>query len=1021
MSFLPRFEFHRSGIALVPEPAEEGTAVWIAEVPEASGSLRHCTCETSRKRTCPHLHELSEGIRAFQNRFGGRSWDETFRDTLWYRLAALLVEDDGRPFSAVHPAQMETDDGTVLRLLDDRGHELVRVFDASPARLRLLERLGGAPEEGPWRERWAVLDRLARFQLTAQERVLEAAEMKSRRQRTEESFWYRLAYHCARELDGERVSFHPAIDHDSGAFTLTCRRGEDRPVLRFTLPRPAVQRVLGLLTSAFPEQEDLSIHPVPLKTLFRVTEATEIEGEEEDKPGGDDGEKDDEGENGENNLDVRPVLVALQENGEERYIERDDFEKFRYGRLVYLPELGVLAELEAPGRERKFRAPRRLQLSRSQVAGFLDDHREEVAEGDVVFEGGLAGVRIFRQADSVELGADDLAEAETRSWYWLAVRYRFGDDRVPLTDLLEARRQGLPFYEVPGGWVDLSSPELRAAERVFEGREAGSDGDDGRLRVSIAELLRLGATTEIPVRIAGARDGASDASDVEASVREAEASRHRAELLERLLTLQPATPFESETALRSALRPYQLHGVEWLRFLAENGLSGLLCDDMGLGKTHQAMALMVSLRQQDGVDEPFLVVCPTTVLSHWQGKIRDHAPGLRAVLHHGPDRGIAESLEAGDVLLTSYGVLRNDIEELAEVELGLVVFDEIQNLKNRATRSWEAASRLDARVRLGLTGTPIENSLSELKALFDLVLPGYLGADEQFEERYGEVEAPGADAEQHESLQGLRRTVAPFILRRTKAAVLDELPDKFEDLRFAVLSDDQVTLYRRLVGEKGSELASTIRAGTEPVPYMHIFALLNRLKQVCDHPALALGDLERADELGSGKWDLFCELLTEALGNGQKVVVFTQYLGMITLMERLLDRLEVGYSVLTGSSTKRGEIVDRFNRDPDCRVFLGSLKAGGTGIDLVGGSVVVHYDRWWNAAREDQATDRVYRMGQKRAVQVFKLITEGTLEEKIHAIIERKRRLAASVVQEDSPRLAKIFSREELLELLQPV
>jgi len=1001
MCFLPRFEFHRSGIGLVPEPGEGGTAVWLAQVPEASGSLRHCTCETSRERTCSHLLELTEGIRAFQQRFDKRSWEEAFRETIWYRLAALLVEDDCRPFSMARSSPMESEDGTLLRLLDDHGQELMRVFDTSPARLRLLERLGETSADGPWRNRSAVLARLARFQLTSQERVLEAAGMKSRRQRMEESFWYRLAYHCARELAGDRVSFHPAVEQGTGAFTLTCRGSADRSLLRFTLPRPAVQRVLALLSSYFPSQRDLSIHPVPLKTLFRVTEATEIEGEK-------------------TALDVRPVLVALQEDGEERYFERDDFERFRYGRLVYLSELGVLAELEVPGRERKFRAPRRLRLSLSQVPGFLDDHREEVVEGTVIFEEGLAGVRVFRQADSVELGADDLAEAEARSWYWLSVRYSYGDNRVPLTDLLDARREGLPFYEVPGGWVDLGSPELRAAERVFEGRELAGTEDDGRLRVSIAELLRLGATSEIPVRIAGAPSG-RETAEANAVVDEASASRHRARLLERLLTLQPAAPFESRKDLTSALRPYQLHGVEWLRFLVENGLSGLLCDDMGLGKTHQAMALMVSLRRQDGVDEPFLVVCPTTVLSHWQGKIRDHAPGLRAVLHHGSARGVEDSLEAGDVLLTSYGVLRNDIEELSEVGFGLVVLDEIQNLKNRATQSWEAASRLNTRIRIGLTGTPIENSLSELKALFDLLLPGYLGSDEQFEQRYCDVEAPGTDATRREPLDGLRRTVSPFILRRTKAAVLDELPDKFEDLRFAVLSDDQVVLYRRLLGEQGNDLASAVRSGSEPVPYMHIFALLNRLKQICDHPALALGDLDRADELQSGKWDLFCEILGEALENRQKVVVFSQYLGMIELMKRLLDHLGVGYSVLTGSSTNRGEIVDRFNGDPDCRVFLGSLKAGGTGIDLVGGSVVVHYDRWWNAAREDQATDRVYRIGQKRAVQVFKLVTEGTLEEKIHAIIERKRRLAASVVKEDSPRLAKIFTREELLELLQPV
>ena len=209
-----------------------------------------------------------------------------------------------------------------------------------------------------------------------------------------------------------------------------------------------------------------------------------------------------------------------------------------------------------------------------------------------------------------------------------------------------------------------------------------------------------------------------------------------------------------------------------------------------------------------------------------------------------------------------------------------------------------------------------------------------------------------------------------------------------------------------------------LRKDKDPLPYIHIFALLNLLKQICDHPALALGNLDNYTQHTSGKWDLFEELLEESLQSGQKVVVFTQYLGMITMMERHLEQLGVQSVTLTGASRKRGEIVNRFNQDPDCRVFLGSLKAGGTGIDLVGGSVVIHYDRWWNAAREDQATDRLYRIGQKRVVQVFKLVTEDTLEERIAAIIDRKRRLMSSVVQADDPKLAKIFTREELIELL---
>jgi SNF2 family DNA or RNA helicase len=413
------------------------------------------------------------------------------------------------------------------------------------------------------------------------------------------------------------------------------------------------------------------------------------------------------------------------------------------------------------------------------------------------------------------------------------------------------------------------------------------------------------------------------------------------------------------------------------------------------------------------------VVCPTSVLPHWRDQIKRHAPGLRPVIHHGAQRrpltGLRAGLRAGDVLVTSYGVLRRDAEELSAIPFSVAVFDEIQQVKNRQTRSWQAVSHLVADIRLGLTGTPVENSLTDIKALFDLVLPDYLGSDTEFEQRY----IRDREADEEERRQELRRILSPFILRRLKSSVLNELPEKFEDLRTCALSDDQVKLYRDALGGRGAELARQIEeAGDRPLPYIHIFALLSLLKQICGHPALALGCLDRADEYASGKWDLFREVLGEALESGQKVVVFSQFLGMIELMERHLQGLGVGYAVLTGSTVDRGGAVDRFNHDPDCRVFLGSLKAGGTGIDLIGGSVVIHYDRWWNAAREDQATDRVHRIGQKRAVHVLKLIAEGTLEEKISALIDRKRRLMDSVIQEDDPRLAKIFTRDELLEML---
>ena len=261
--------------------------------------------------------------------------------------------------------------------------------------------------------------------------------------------------------------------------------------------------------------------------------------------------------------------------------------------------------------------------------------------------------------------------------------------------------------------------------------------------------------------------------------------------------------------------------------------------------------------------------------------------------------------------------------------------------------------------------------------------------------------------------------IAPFTLRRTKDNVLNELPAKIEDLRTCRLSEEQVKLYREAISSRGKELRQTLNNKKGKIPYMHIFALLNLLKQVCNHPALALGSPEKYKDFASGKWELFTEILRESLDSGQKVVVYSQYLGIIRMIELYLAEQDIKHVTLTGSSRRRGEIINRFNQDMDCRVYVGSLKAGGIGIDLAAASVVIHYDRWWNAAKEDQATDRVHRIGQMSVVQVFKFVTSGTLEEKIAAIIEKKRNLLKNIVKEDDPNLLKTFSRDDLLKLLE--
>ncbi|RMH19409.1 MAG: DEAD/DEAH box helicase [Acidobacteria bacterium] len=975
----PQLELHRHGAALVPPPEEEPPSAAILFTHSCGRRpLRSCTCKASRGKTCGHLLALSQAYGELERALGRRSWPALFEASLWHRLGRSLFEGDGRSWQEVRVSGAGRDGaGTVLVTAPDGGI-LVRYLDDSPARVRFVERLGRAP--AGFVDRGRLLARLALFQATPEERHLADLGMKSKRQTWEESFWYRLAYHCLRE-HGAGGTFHPAIDRRSGDFTLTFRArppgaaGDgERPILQLTLPRPRVKAVLRLLARAFPEQDDLAIHPLPLKSIFRISASTELD-----------------------RIEVRPVIRALQASGEERFFAREDLERFRYGELVYVPELELLAELERPGKERKFRAPRRMRLAKSQVPSFLVEHAAELADGTLVLDETLRGLEIFRSVDRLQI----VPEMLDRSWYYLSVRYGVGERTISLASVLQALADGLPYLETEAGWIDLKAPVFAGLAELTGGGRGEAPAIDGeRVRLSPRQLLALQTSAGAPVEIGG------------------EAAQKA--LLERLLALQPASPYEAPAGLVSSLRPYQVLGVDWLRFLWQNRLGGLLCDDMGLGKTHQAMALMLCLREQEGIDAPFLVICPTSVLAHWHKKLREHAPGLRPAIHHGPQRDLEASLDGAGVVITSYGVLRRDVETLAAVPFALVVYDEIQHLKNPGTQAYRAAQRLRAEVKLGLTGTPIENRVEDVKSLFDLVLPGYLGPDERFADRFAGAEGEGAEADERRA--ELRRRLAPFVLRRLKTAVLDELPEKIEDLYTCTLSDEQVKLYREAIATRGAELRARLETDDgRPLPYIHVFALLNLLKQICDHPALALRDLDRAERYASGKWELYQELLGEALGSGQKVVVFSQYLGMITLMQRHLEALGVGYAVLTGASTGRGAIVERFNHDPRCRVFLGSLKAGGTGIDLIGGSVVIHYDRWWNAAREDQATDRVYRIGQKRAVQVMKLVTEGTLEEKIAAIIERKRRLMDGVVEADDPRLAKVFSRDQLLDLLAPL
>jgi superfamily II DNA or RNA helicase len=968
-SDLNQVEFHRHGLALVPDPADRKPGVtFFLKGNGNEPDLRICSCSISKRETCSHILKLVKLYRALQKEFEGRSPQDTFRSSIWYRMGTILADGCRETMGSVHLQFVNLESGRTLRVLGSDGKEMLFYLSKSSDAIRFLERLGQVPKENAVPHRGALLEELARMTLSHAEHIMGDSGVKTIRRVLEESFWYRLAYHGFREFGDKGVNFHPSIEEACGAFTVTCKRFGDDPIFRMVIPRGKVKSLLVAFKEFLPNQHGLSIHPIPLKSIFKISINTELD------------------------LEVRPIIQVLQEGGEAKFFDREDLERFRYGDLIYIKELGILAELEPPGEiPRKFAAPVRMVLKKSQVPSFLQEFGDELQDGPHIIDASVKSLKVYKQFDRVEIAPGAL----DRDWCWLSVRYGFGNSSISLAEILRAKKEGQRFVPFTDGWVDCQSQD-------FEGLNPGQfsveplTNPSDQLRLSRMDLLRLKATSHRPLQVTG--DG------------------EMASLFLRMFDFKSATPLPELDGMTSPLRPYQKLGVEWLLFLFENDLGGLLCDDMGMGKTHEVMALMLLLRKEMAVKEPFLVVCPTTVLSHWRSKILDHTQGLKAAVFHGGQRDLEETLKDNDVLLTSYGILRNDIEQLKQISFSLAVFDEIQNIKNPETLAYEAARNLKATIKLGLTGTPIENRLAELKALFDLTVPGYLGTDEDFATQYVK---PIEQDLTSSSRERLARLISPFTLRRLKKTVLDELPEKIEDIRICSLSEDQTRLYRDAISSRGEGLIEVLKRGEEPIPYIHIFALLNLLKQICNHPALVVeSKVDDFDRYQSGKWDLFKEIFSEAFDSGQKIVIYSQFLGMIRIIERFLLEQSVCFVTLTGATRNRGEIISRFNEDPDCRIYVGSLKAGGTGIDLVAASVVIHYDRWWNAAREDQATDRVHRIGQRRGVQVFKLVTEGTLEEKISAIIERKRNLMDSIVREDDPGLLKTFSREDLIQIL---
>lgn len=579
-----------------------------------------------------------------------------------------------------------------------------------------------------------------------------------------------------------------------------------------------------------------------------------------------------------------------------------------------------------------------------------------------------------------------------------------GDETLTHEEFERLAALKTPLVRVRGRWVLLQPDQVEAAIAFWQ-KQQEREGE--QLALSEALSLALGVQQEI--------DGLS--------VSEVATDDQFAELIDKLTRgdqiehLQPPQGFVGE------LRPYQIRGFSWLAFLRRWGFGACLADDMGLGKTIQAIALMLHEREQNNVRAPSLVICPTSVVGNWQREVAKFAPELTLMVHHGSGRAggrdFLEQSQAHDLVISTYGLVRRDIKDLSQVHWSNIILDEAQNIKNPLTKQARAVRNLQGENRVALTGTPVENHLSELWSITSFLNPSYLGSRESFQRNWA---IPIERYQDPEASEQLRKLVRPFILRRVKTdpQVIQDLPEKFEQKVYCNLTREQATLYEAVIRDAMTELRETDGEESGIKRRGMILAMLTRLKQVCNHPVLFLGD--RSATTGrSGKLNRLVEMLEEVLAVGDRALIFTQFAQMGHLLQRHLQST-FGQEVLFlhgGTPQKqRDRMLMRFQEDEDGpAIFILSLKAGGTGLNLMRANHVFHYDRWWNPAVENQATDRAYRIGQTRDVQVHKYICLGTLEERIDMLIESKSALAESVVGSGEDWLTEL-STDELYDLM---
>ena len=575
---------------------------------------------------------------------------------------------------------------------------------------------------------------------------------------------------------------------------------------------------------------------------------------------------------------------------------------------------------------------------------------------------------------------------------WLNVKLEFSADGVGVDrdELRRCLQEGKKYVRLDDGSFAPFDPDKVQGLLDREVELLAAEGKDGKLPLShagrIQELLNGADETKVAAKAK--------------------------KLFEKLNDIDKIEKARKPRTLKAKLRPYQEDGLSWLKFIHELRSGGVLADDMGLGKTIETIALLLAIKTKQKKVRA-LIVAPTSVVRNWQRELARFAPTLKVVLWHGADRWDSEEeCHKTEMIITSYALMRRDIEFLMTLELDYAVLDEAQHIKNPSSATAQAAKRLPAERRLALTGTPIENRLSEIWSIFDFVSPGLLGPLDKFEQRFSRP----IEAGDHKAAKRLKATIHPFILRRTKLEVAADLPDKIEIDQVCEMVGDQRAVYNQIAREVRSQVMGEVEKSGLAKSQIHILAGLTKLRQAACDPRL-LGLPRDFTDGDSGKLAAIRELMSNAVEGGHKVLVFSQFVQMLKLIRRALKSDGVRFEYLDGSTKDRAERIDRFQDDPTVSAFLISLKAGGTGLNLTAADTVVHFDPWWNPAVEQQAEDRAHRIGQTKKVSVYRLVAAGTIEEKILELKARKRALVSSVLGEDAggaKKLSKSRSRRSI-------